>query len=74
MNKYLLAIETCMPKDKTLTTFVRIKYVSHSLSQSVVLSRKTVKYLLGGIEVSYTLVHSYNILVITRILSLALDL
>ena len=37
-------------------------------------SNKATSGLLGGIEVSYTPVHSYNILVITCVLGFALDL
>ena len=37
-------------------------------------SNKTTSGLLGGIEVSYTPVHLYNILVVTRVLGFASDL
>ena len=37
-------------------------------------SNKATSGLLGGIEISYTLVHLYNILVITHVLGFASDL
>ena len=52
-------------------------FLSHELfgiQEHFSVSNKATSDLLGGIEVSYTPVHLYNILVITRILGFALDL
>ena len=58
-----------------MNTFVC--FLSHKLfgiQECFSVSNKATGGLLGGIEVSYTPVYWYNILVITRVLGFALDL